>query len=416
LKGAIRFRSRLDALCHNEAVLVEAGSPVRFTLRPSIDLPKTAPPELRKYVETHPFLEDEVEINWKSKEEGRVVASGDYRFEYVAPASGGDVELRFRGLLELPETAPVTGKMSGEISLRFVCPIPWESLPDASRELIGQYRTVGKNSTLAPYRSFYTRPTHFYRVTEENEDWRISPHFRLGDFDLHFDYYGPDSHPIGRLPQYIALNPRLVVKMEEILSGLQEAGVEVDTLGILAGFRSPAYNDWKKAMGGVGGKYTKGFSTHSYGCAADFYVDMDGDGIMDDLNEDGAIDMKDAAWVRDNVVDAIDCQADLSGSGLAGMCGIYGEHDVPDRDPQSPNLHVDIRGYSINRWFINPRDQMVTDWGYWNRKTCADVVGEATGTSEPSSSPSGDAGSFGGNRERTEPPASPVKERGASLE
>ena len=415
LNGAIRFRLRLDALCHNEAVLVEAGSPVRFTLRPVFSLPETAPSRLVTYVDTHPFLEDEVKIDWKSAGGGTIVASGKSRFEFVPPEEGGDVDLRFRGLLELPESAPVSAKMSGEISIRLVCPVPWELMPKANRDLIGQYKSIGKNSTLAPYRDFYQRPSHFYRVTEANEGWRISPHFRLGDFDLRFDYNGPDSHPINHFPQYVALNPRLVVKMEEILSGLEEAGVAVDTLGILAGFRSPAYNEWKKAMGGVGGKYTKGFSTHCYGCAADFYVDRDGDGVMDDLNGDGAIDMKDAAWVRDHVVDAIDCQADLSGSGLAGMCGIYGEHDVPDRDPQSPNLHVDIRGYSINRWFINSRDQMVTDWKYWERRTCAEVLGEATGTEGLSSSPLKEDGAATGNEENSNQGSASTKDPGTSL-
>ena len=378
LAGAISFRVTTNALCQDEAILVEPGEPFRFTLRPGIDLPSSVSGDLTGYVETHPSLADGVQIDWKSEGGGTIVAKGGGRYEFVPPETGGDVLLRFRGSLTLPGSAPAEGNLTGETSLRLLCPIPWERMPDDAREGIGKYPSVGSKSSLAPFRSFYTRPTHFYLVTGENQNWKISPHFRLGDFDLHFDYDGPDAPDTSHLPQYVALNPHLVVKLEEIVSGLREVGVDVPTLGILAGFRSPAYNSWKKKMGGVGGKYTKGLSTHMYGCAADFYVDADGDGAMDDLNGDGTIDMEDAAWVRDRVVDAVDCRAEASSSGLAGMCGVYGEHDVPDRATQTPNLHVDVRVYSLNRWYINPRDEMVTDWEYWERRSCQQVLGTAT--------------------------------------
>lgn len=372
---AIRFRVKIDALLQEEAVLVEPGGPLKFTLRPTIELPSDAPSRVVGWVSSMPGLDEKISVDWKSEGGGELRSAGPGRYEFIPPAEGGDVVLRFRGEYRIPEGAPIAGQFRGETSLHLICPIPWEALSAETQELIGRYPTIGPSSDLAPYRDFYQRPAHFYRVDEENEGYKISRNFRLGDFDLHFDYSdSTPSTPINTFPQYIALDPRLVIKLEQILSGLQEKGIEIETLGILAGFRSPSYNHWKKEQGGVGGKYTKGVSTHLYGCAADFYVDADGDGVMDDLNGDGKSDQEDSAWVREQIVDRVDCQAQASNSGLAGMCGIYGEHDIPDRPLQSPNLHVDIRGYSLNRWFINPRDEMVTDWQYWTRNDCNEIL------------------------------------------
>jgi hypothetical protein len=371
----IRFRVKIDALCQEEAVLVEPGGPLKFTLRPMIELPSDASSRVAGWVSSMPGLPEKIVVDWKSEGGGELRSAGPGRYEFLPPAEGGDVILRFRGEYRIPQGAPVAGQLRGETSIRLICPIPWDALSPETQDLIGRYPTIGPNSGLAPYRDFYQRPSHFYKVDESNERYKISPHFRLGDFDLHFDYNDPTvSTPINGLPQYIALDSRLVVKLEQILSGLQEKGIDIDTLGILAGFRSPSYNAWKKEQGGVGGKYTKGVSTHLFGGAADFYVDADGDGVMDDLNGDGKIDQEDSAWVREQIVDHVDCQAQASNSGLAGMCGIYGEHDIPDRPIQSPNLHVDIRGYSLNRWYINPRDEMVTDWQYWTRNDCNEIL------------------------------------------
>lgn len=368
LPGAIKFRMKSNASVQEEAILVEPEEPFRFTLRPVLDPPDSTPTSVRAHIDTHANLEDRVELEWKSEGGGKVNPAGEGRYEFTPPEEGGDVHLSFRGHLRLSATGGLTANLSGETHLKLLCPVSWEKLPSKNQELIGKYPSVGPKSGLP--RDFYKRPTHFYRVTSENENWRISPHFKLGDFDLHFDYTSRESPEINQFPQYIALNPNLVAKLESIIEGLSETGIHVNTLGILAGFRSPAYNHWKKQQGGVGGKYTKGLSTHMYGAAADFYVDQDGDGVMDDLNGDGKVDQNDAAWVRDQVVDAIDCQAQDSKSGLAGACGTYDQHDVPDREPQTPNLHVDTRGYHVGRWYINARDEMVTDWSHWQKNPC----------------------------------------------
>lgn len=371
LPNSIQFNLKGNSIYQEEAILVEAENPFRFTLRPVFDVPSSAPDAIRSYVATYPNLEERTQIEWKTEGGGTIQSPGEGRYEFTPPPKGGDAVLTFRATLQITTNKGVSAVLQGQKELRFVCPVRWDDIPPKVQDMIGRY-PVAKE-----YKNFYKRPPYWYQVTADNENWKISPHFKLGDFDLHFDYTTAQSPELNQFTQYIALNPNLVRKLEEILNGLQEKGIQVDTLGILAGFRSPGYNHWKKEQGGVGGKYTKGLSTHMYGAAADFYVDRDGDGIMDDLNGDGVSDQKDAAWIRDEVVDAIDCQAQEANPGMAGACGIYGEHDVPDRSPQTPNVHVDVRKYALTRWYINSHDKMITDWSHWDKKPCPKAAGQA---------------------------------------
>ncbi len=367
LPGSIVFRMKGDALCQDEVVLVEGGDSFKFTLRPVLDPPGDTPTAIRSYIDTHPDLEEQVQVEWKAGEGLTIKPAGQGRYEFTLPKEGGDVTLAFRGSLKVTAGKNSTATLTGETSLRLICPVKWENLPPENQKLIGAYPKAKE------YVNFYKRPDFWYQVTEVNENLKISPHFKLGDFDLHFDYTAPQSPEMNQFPQYIALNPHIVLKLEAIIAGLAEKGIQVDTLGILAGYRSPAYNHWKKAQGGVGGKYTKGLSSHMYGAAADFYVDRDGDGVMDDMNGDGKIDQTDAFWIRDEVVDAVDCQALGDHSGLAGGCGTYGIHDVPGREPQTPNLHVDSREYAQPRWIINSHDQMVTQADHWSKHLCPNI-------------------------------------------
>jgi hypothetical protein len=231
---------KVDALCQEEAVLVEPGAPLKFTLRPTVELPSGAPSRLAGWVASMPGLEEKISVDWKSEGGGELRSASPGRYEFTPPPEGGDVILRFRGEYAIPEGAPVAGLFEGETSLHLICPIPWESLDEETQKLIGKYPTIGPNSSLAPYREAYQRPTHFYRVDEDNEGLKISPHFRIGDFDLHFEYTDlTNTIRLHRFPQFIALNSNLVVKLEEILAGLREKGLEIDTLGIIGHRRQP---------------------------------------------------------------------------------------------------------------------------------------------------------------------------------
>ena len=80
-------------------------------------------------------------------------------------------------------------------------------------------------------------------------------------------------------------------------------------------------------------------SRHMYGDAADVFVDSDGDGLMDDLDGDGAVTIQDAR-VLYAVVEAVERRhADLA-DGLS----VYATTTA-----HGPFVHVDARGVRA-RW------------------------------------------------------------------
>jgi len=367
--GSIHFTVKTDAPFQGDAVLIQPGGPVLLAMGPVIDLPANAPKFLQEYHTASPNLVDNIQFEWKLKKgKGDLKSAPRGRFKFFPPETGGDVVLSVRGTLLFRKRGEPEVTLVGRTEIRMVCPVEWGKLPEETQNLIGSYRTPKEGGSLYPRRTYYKPPTQFYEVTPENQDWGISPHFRLGDFDMHFDYTTPEDPRMHQFPQYITLKPQLVLKLEEIVGELRRLGFSVDTLKLLAGYRSPAYNGWKRAQGGFGGKYTSLFSRHMYGDAADFYVDGDGDGVMDDMDGDGKIDMEDAAWIRENILHEIDCRKN---SDRVGGCGIYPDHDVPGRSIQTPNVHVDTRSFSTPRWYVNKdAGTMPTDGGYWDRFPC----------------------------------------------
>lgn len=173
-----------------------------------------------------------------------------------------------------------------------------------------------------PNNSIYDPPEGFVEVTPQNRDTPLSPHFTLGDFLC--------NQP-GDFPKYVALRDELILKLEFVLSRLNEAGHDVDGFVVMSGYRTPAYND---RLGNVSN------SRHLWGGAADIYVDDDGDGRMDDLNGDGESDWRDARWLADFVKSLRDTPA---GEGLRGGVGYYGANSI-----HGPFVHVDVRGYAAS--------------------------------------------------------------------
>jgi hypothetical protein len=119
------------------------------------------------------------------------------------------------------------------------------------------------------YPAFYREPQLYFEVTEENVDTRLSEHFTLRQFLCKQE---------SGYPKYITLRESLLVLLEGLVQAIQQAGYPVETLGVISGYRTPYYN---KSIGNVPN------SRHVYGDAMDFFVDADGDGAMDDLNNDG---------------------------------------------------------------------------------------------------------------------------------
>lgn len=177
-----------------------------------------------------------------------------------------------------------------------------------------------------PYRGLprYRHPAGFVELTPELADVRVSPHFRLGQF--------PCKLPSG-WPKYLPPpDPLLLEKLERMLAEVNRRGIPARTFRMLSGFRSPWYNHRI-------GRPT--YSRHIYGDAADIYVDRDMDGVMDDLNGDGRIDLADAHLLWE-IAERMD-----RSPATRHLLGGLGEYPVTEN--HGPFVHVDTRGYRA-RW------------------------------------------------------------------
>lgn len=169
----------------------------------------------------------------------------------------------------------------------------------------------------------YRAPEHFYEVTPEIADLALSPGFHLGQFLC---------KQTSAFPKYVALNESLLVLLEAILKEAQSRGHEIDTLGIISGYRTPYYN---RKIGNVAN------SRHVYGDALDFFIDEDRDGLMDDLNDDGVRNRADVDVLFKLVEDV---KAKTDNALLVGGLGRYYQ-----TSRHGGFVHVDTRGYRA-RW------------------------------------------------------------------
>lgn len=173
----------------------------------------------------------------------------------------------------------------------------------------------------------YANPAGFIEVTPENQDTRVSEHFRLRDFLTH------DQANVW--PKYLVLREELIDKLELVIADLEKNGVDVAHLSVMSGFRTPQYN--AKGVGRKGGRAKD--SRHQFGDAADVFVDNNGDGRMDDLNQDGRVDARDAAVILASV-DRVEAEH----PSLVGGVGLYRSTRA-----HGPFAHIDVRGNRA-RW------------------------------------------------------------------
>jgi hypothetical protein len=172
----------------------------------------------------------------------------------------------------------------------------------------------------------YDNPPGFVEVTPETFGTRVSEHFTLGQFVTK----GQDEV----WPKYLALDPRLVDKLELTLEELARRGHSVRRLVVMSGFRTPDYNE---SGGDPAGR--SAISRHLYGDAADVYPDSRERGFIDDLNRDGRRDIRDARIVA-AAADAVEVRHPE----LVGGIGVY-----PGRAGHGPFVHIDARGRRA-RW------------------------------------------------------------------
>ena len=229
---------------------------------------------------------------------------------------------RTNGRMAIPAVSNYLGDSASE-AFNFLPMLPFEAKRQGK---IGTYRIGYFPSERRTSRSAaYARPEGFIRVTRENQDVRVSEHFRLRDF------LTKDQHQVW--PKYLVLREELIDKLELVIDELNRSNVPVTRMVVMSGFRTPQYN-----AKGVGRGRVKD-SRHQFGDAADIFVDNNGDGWMDDLNRDGRVDTKDVAIIAA----AVD-RVERSHPDLVGGVGTYRANRV-----HGPFAHIDVRGRRA-RW------------------------------------------------------------------
>jgi hypothetical protein len=244
--------------------------------------------------------------------------------------------------------------LSGKVFARFVMPEDWISLasiPGAqmasasvqggsthSAETVFTMRSFGQKvrALLNGYRlgywpqekgrlrsEAYRNPDGFIEVTPENEDTRVSEHFRLRDFVSH----GQDNV----WPKYVVLREPLLDKLELVIEDLNDHGVNAEGMRIRSGFRTPAHNQ------AVRGEGSARDSRHQFGDAADVFIDQVGNGRMSDLNGDHKVNFADVKMILDAVE-----RVEARYPELVGGTGLY-----TGRNGQF--AHIDVRGVRA-RW------------------------------------------------------------------
>ncbi|HEU4455052.1 MAG TPA: D-Ala-D-Ala carboxypeptidase family metallohydrolase [Longimicrobium sp.] len=172
----------------------------------------------------------------------------------------------------------------------------------------------------------YEPPAGLVRVTPENQDLWLSEHVQLKDFLT--------KGQQGVWPKYVALQPKVLDKVELTIQELGRMGYPVKNIFVVSAFRTPSYNE--------GGGNTAGrasLSRHMYGDAVDFAIDNDNDTRMDDINRDGRVDVGDARMVAQAAE-----RVEKKYPSMIGGIGVYrptGAH--------SGFVHLDTRGFRA-RW------------------------------------------------------------------
>ena len=169
----------------------------------------------------------------------------------------------------------------------------------------------------------YKQPTGFIEVTQDMLDIQLTPHFSLRQFLCKQE---------SGYPKYAVIKESLLVLLEGLLQAVQEEGYPAKSFGVISGYRTPWYN---RKIGNVAN------SRHVYGDAMDLYLDLDGDGLMDDLDSDGDRDRDDVNILFNIATRFMQRPENVA---LVGGVGSYGR-----TSRHGGFVHVDTRGYSA-RW------------------------------------------------------------------
>jgi uncharacterized protein YcbK (DUF882 family) len=177
-----------------------------------------------------------------------------------------------------------------------------------------------------PANPIYQTPPGLIEVTPQNREMFLSEHIQLKDYITKLQE--------GIWPKYVVIDPQNLDKIELVVQELERMGHPVRNLFAVSGFRSPWYN----ANGGTTSGRA-GLSRHMYGDAMDIAVDNDQNGIMDDLNGDGRVNLKDARVIGEAVE-----RVERKYPSLVG-----GMHYYPPTGGHQGMVHIDTRGNRA-RW------------------------------------------------------------------
>lgn len=248
--------------------------------------------------------------------------SGKLRARFLPPVDAAQLE---RALDAMRRDAPeVAAARPGVAALTVVSMVPFDAKVSGRMGLyrMGYWPGERRSSRSASYEN----PLGFIQVTQANQELQLSEHFRLRDFVTkdQFDVW----------PKYVVLHETLIDKLELVIAELNAMGHAVRHVQVMSGFRHPFYNQQGVGKGGRAEQ-----SRHQYGDASDIFVDNDRNGIMDDLDGDRRITVRDA----EIVIDAVD-RVESAHPELTGGMGRYhatGAH--------GPFVHIDVRGTPA-RW------------------------------------------------------------------
>lgn len=258
--------------------------------------------------------------------------SGKLLARFVTPPRSIQIPRLAGNLTYTSKAVPAIQQIAGAGSLGSFSMITMRSFGDKIAGSVGSYRIGFWPNERGRLRSeAYDNPTGFIEVTRENQDTRISEHFRLRDFLTH------DQQQVW--PKYLVLREDLVDKLELVIQELHDRGIPARNVQVLSGFRTPQYN---LALGDRSGRARD--SRHQYGDAADIFIDSNGDGRMDDLNRDGRVNSRDV-----RVVLAAVERVESRFPDLIGGVGVY--HSTGSHGPFA---HIDVRGSRV-RWTSGAR-------------------------------------------------------------
>jgi len=253
--------------------------------------------------------------------------SGKLLARFVLPARSLQIPVFSENLKYTSHAIPQIQEVRGASKIGQFSLITMRSFKDKIAGSVNGYRIGFWPEERGRLRSdAYENPEGFIEVTPQNQEIRVSEHFRLKDFLTH------DQKDVW--PKYLVLREPLLDKLELVIADLEDHGIPARNVAVLSGFRTPQYN---LALGDGSGRARD--SRHQFGDAADIYIDSNHDGHMDDLNRDGRVNTRDIRVILAAVERVEKKYPDLVGG--AGVYHSTGEH--------GPFAHIDVRGERA-RW------------------------------------------------------------------